>query len=234
MPNTSLLELVRSHSEEFIALRRDIHHHPELSFKEKRTSDLVAEKLGNWGYQVERGLGGTGLVGQLKRGEGGKSLGIRADMDALPIQENTGLKYSSCHSGVMHACGHDGHTAMLLGAARVIADRAQFSGTLNLIFQPAEEFGRIDSGATRMMNDGLFEKYPCDAIFAMHNMPGIPQGRLVFRKGPMMAASDKVIITLDGKGGHGAAPHKAVDPVVAAASLVMALQTVVSRNVDPI
>ena len=228
------LQAVRPHVEEFIGIRRDIHHNPELSFKEQRTSDLVAERLLAWGYQVERGLGGTGLVGQLRRGDGKRSLGLRADMDALPIKEETGLKYASRHAGVMHACGHDGHTAMLLCAAKVLAESGLFSGTLNLIFQPAEEYGTRESGAMRMIEDGLFDKYPCDAIFAMHNMPGWPAGELIFREGPMMASSDKVFITLNGRGGHAAMPHRAADPLVAAASLVMALQTVVSRNVDPL
>ena len=229
----AVLDTVQQQSQEFIALRRDIHSHPELPFEEHRTSDLVAERLQSWGYQVERGLGGTGLVGQLKRGDGKRTLGLRADMDALPIQEATGLDYASRNQGVMHACGHDGHTAMLLAAAKALAEPGRFSGTLNLIFQPAEEYGTDDSGAVRMMRDGLFEKYPCDAIFGMHNMPGWPQGHLVFRDGAMMASSDKVFITLTGHGGHGAMPHMAVDPVVAAASVVMALQTVVARNVDP-
>jgi hippurate hydrolase len=228
------LQTVRPHSEEFMGIRRDIHHNPELSFNEHRTSDLVAERLQSWGYQVERGIGGTGVVGRLQVGEGTRTIGLRADMDALPIEEETGLDYASGNKGVMHACGHDGHTAMLLGAAKVLAERKCFSGTLNLIFQPAEEYGPPDSGATRMLKDGLFDKYPCDAIFAMHTMPGWPQGQLVFREGAMMASSDKVSITLNGQGGHGAMPHKAADPVVAAASLVMALQTIVSRNVEPL
>ncbi|MFT4194975.1 M20 aminoacylase family protein [Ottowia sp.] len=234
MYTEELLQTVQRHADEIVAIRRDIHHHPELSFKEQRTSDLVAEKLAAWGYQVTRGLGGTGLVGQLKRGSGTRALGIRADMDALPIKEETGLKYASRNPGVMHACGHDGHTAMLLGAAKVLAERGGFSGTLNLIFQPAEEYGKADCGATRMIEDGLFDKFPCDAVFAMHNAPGVPAGTLVFHEGPMMASADKVFITLRGVGGHGAAPHRANDPVVAAASLVMALQTVVARNVDPL
>ncbi len=228
------LHAVRAHAEEFIALRRDIHRHPELSFHEQRTSDLVAERLAALGYRIERGLGGTGVVGQLRRGGGTRTLGLRADMDALPIEEATGLAWASGNDGVMHACGHDGHTAMLLCAAKVLAESGGFSGTLNLIFQPAEEYGTRECGAVRMMEDGLFDKFPCDAIFAMHNMPGWPQGHLVFRDGATMASSDKVYITLRGHGGHGAVPHKAADPVVAAASLVMALQTVVSRNVDPL
>lgn len=234
MSTHDTLETLQAQADEFIALRRDIHQHPELSFEEQRTSDLVAERLAAWGYQVERGLGGTGVVGQMKRGNGKRTLGLRADMDALPIEEATGLAYASRNQGVMHACGHDGHTTMLLAAAKVLAETGDFSGTLNLIFQPAEEWGTSDCGAVRMMNDGLFSKYPCDAIFGMHNMPGWPQGHLVLREGAMMASSDKVYITLTGYGGHGALPHKAADPVVAAASLVMALQTVVSRNVDPL
>ncbi|MDP4299698.1 M20 aminoacylase family protein [Leptothrix discophora] len=219
---------------EFIALRRDIHRQPELAFEEHRTAALVAERLAAWGYAVERGVGGTGVVGTLVRGDpaapGARRLGLRADMDALPIQEANGLPWASTRPGLMHACGHDGHTAMLLAAARRLAEQGRFDGTLNLIFQPAEEGG---GGALRMMADGLFERHPCDAIFAMHNMPGVPQGRLVFRDGPAMASSDYATITLDGVGGHGAMPQHAADPVVAAANIVMALQTVVSRNVDP-
>ncbi|MBO9649252.1 MAG: amidohydrolase [Variovorax sp.] len=227
----ALLDQLHQQADEFIGLRRDIHQHPELAFDEHRTSSLVAEKLEAWGYEVERGLGGTGVVGRMARGNGKRQLGIRADMDALPIDEATGLSYSSSHSGVMHACGHDGHTAMLLAAAHHLAHRGRFDGTLNLIFQPAEEGG---GGALRMMEDGLFEKYPCDAVFAMHNMPGMPQGRLVLREGAAMASSDYATVTLTGVGGHGALPHRTADPIVAAASIVMALQTIVSRNIDPL
>jgi hippurate hydrolase len=216
---------------EFIQLRRDIHSHPELAFEEHRTSDLVAAKLESWGYQVHRGLGGTGVVGTLKRGSSARKLGIRADMDALPIQEATGAEWASTRQGLMHACGHDGHTAMLLAAAKAIAQEPNFDGTLNLIFQPAEEGG---GGAVRMMNDGLFEHHPCDAVFAMHNMPGTPVGHFVFREGAAMASSDYVTIRIHGTGGHGAMPHRAADPLVAASSIVMALQTIVSRNVDPL
>ncbi|MFI5447979.1 M20 aminoacylase family protein [Polaromonas sp. UC242_47] len=229
--STHLLEALSEKADEFIALRHDIHRHPELAFDEHRTSALVADKLQSWGYAVERGLGGTGLVGRLVRGDGQRRLGLRADMDALPIFEATGLPHASCHAGVMHACGHDGHTAMLLAAAQHLAQSRNFSGTLNLIFQPAEEGG---GGALRMMDDGLFEKYPCDAVFAMHNMPGTPQGRLVLREGATMASSDYATVTLTGVGGHGAMPHQATDPIVAAASIVMALQTIVSRNIDPL
>lgn len=217
--------------QEFIALRRDIHRHPEMAFEEHRTSELVAQKLRGWGYQVWTGIGGTGVVGQLVRGTSSRSIGLRADMDALPIVEATGLTWASSHHGTMHACGHDGHTAMLLAAAQQLAEGDNFDGTLNLIFQPAEEGG---GGALKMMEDGLFERFPCDAIFAMHNMPGYPQGQLVFRSGPFMASSDYASVTLHGIGGHGAMPHKASDPVVAAAAIIMALQTIVSRNTDPL
>ena len=230
MPH-ALLDTVAAQAAEFVALRRDIHRHPELGFEEFRTSDLVAERLARWGYAVERGLGGTGVVGQLRRGCGPKRLGLRADMDALPIVEATGLPHASCHHGVMHACGHDGHTAMLLAAAHHLATQGDFAGTLNLIFQPAEEG---QGGALRMMEDGLFAKYPCDAIFAMHNMPGHPQGKLLLRDGAAMASSDHVTITLEGSGGHGAMPHCAADPVVAGAAIVMGLQSIVARNIDPL
>ena len=228
---SSLLDDLNARADAFVAIRRDIHRHPELAFDEHRTAELVAQKLEAWGYAVERGLGGTGVVGRLVRGKGARRLGLRADMDALPIDEATGLPYASAHAGVMHACGHDGHTAMLLAAAQHLAERGRFDGTLNLIFQPAEEGG---GGALRMMDDGLFERYPCDAIFAMHNMPGLAQGRLALREGAAMASSDYATITLTGYGGHGAMPHRAADPIVAAASTVMALQTVVSRNIDPL
>ena len=216
---------------EFVQLRRDIHRHPELAFEEHRTSDLVATKLEGWGYAVHRGLGGTGVVGTLQRGTSARCLGLRADMDALPIEEATGVAWTSSKPGLMHACGHDGHTAMLLAAAKAISSDASFDGTLNLIFQPAEEGG---GGAVRMMADGLFDAHPCDAVFAMHNMPGVPQGHFVFRDGAAMASSDYVTIRVHGTGGHGAMPHRAADPLVAASSIVMALQTIVARNVDPL
>ncbi len=228
---TELLDDLKARAGEFVSLRRDLHRHPELAFEEHRTASLVADKLASFGYTVERGLGGTGVVGTLVRGRGARRLGLRADMDALPIDETSGAEWASRHPGVMHACGHDGHTAILLAAARHLAERGRFDGTLNLIFQPAEEGG---GGALRMMADGLFERHPCDAVFAMHNMPGVAQGHMVFRDGAAMASSDYATITLRGHGGHGAMPQHAADPVVAAASLVMALQTVVSRNVDPL
>ncbi len=228
---TYLREALTARVGEFIQLRRDIHRHPELAFEEHRTAELVASKLESWGYQVHRGLGGTGVVGTLKRGTSTRSLGLRADMDALPIQEASGAEWSSTKPGLMHACGHDGHTAMLLAAAHELALNCDFDGVLHLIFQPAEEGG---GGALRMMQDGLFELFPCDAIFAMHNMPGVPVGQFVFRSGSAMASSDYVTIRVNGTGGHGGMPHRAADSLVAAASIVMALQTVVSRNVDPL
>ena len=229
--STGTLSALHALSAEFTALRRDIHRHPELGYQEFRTSELVAQRLASWGYRVTRGLGGTGVVGQLVRGQGGKRLGLRADMDALPIQEATGLPHASSHAGLMHACGHDGHTAMLLAAAKHLAEHGQFDGTLNLIFQPAEEgLG----GAKKMMEDGLFGQFPCDAIFAMHNMPGFPRGQLLLREGATMASSENITITLQGQGGHGAMPHVAIDPVVAGAAIVMGLQTIVARNVPPL
>ncbi|AZD90833.1 MULTISPECIES: M20 aminoacylase family protein [Pseudomonas] len=211
------------------AVRQDIHAHPELGFEENRTAALVARSLEEWGYQVHSGIGKTGVVGVLRNGSSPRRLGLRADMDALPIIENSGVAYSSCHSGCMHACGHDGHTAMLLGAARYLAATRQFDGTLTLIFQPAEEG---QGGAEAMLADGLLERFPCDALFGMHNMPGLPAGHLGFREGPMMASQDLLTVTLEGVGGHGSMPHLTVDPLVAAASVVMALQTVVARNID--
>ncbi|MFZ9494789.1 MAG: M20 aminoacylase family protein [Burkholderiaceae bacterium] len=227
---STVLDELRPKAEAFTALRRELHRFPELAFDEHRTAETVARKLEDWGYAVTRGLGGTGVVGTLRRGSSRKCLGLRADMDALPIQEESGRPWTSTRPGLMHACGHDGHTAMLLGAAQHLAQAGGFDGTLHLIFQPAEEGG---GGALKMMEDGLFDRFPCDAIFAMHNMPGVPQGHLWLREGPMMASSDYATITVRGNGGHGAMPHKASDALVAAASLVMALQTVVSRNVDP-
>lgn len=211
------------------ATRQDIHAHPELGFEENRTSALVAKSLEEWGYEVHTGIGKTGVVGVLRNGSSSRKLGLRADMDALPIIENTGAPYSSRHQGCMHACGHDGHTTMLLGAARYLAATRQFDGTLTLIFQPAEEG---QGGAEAMLADGLLERFPCDALFGMHNMPGLPAGHLGFREGPMMASQDLLTVTIEGVGGHGSMPHLSVDPLVAAASVVMALQTVVARNID--
>jgi hippurate hydrolase len=216
---------------EFIAIRRDIHAHPELAFQEHRTAALVAAKLRDWGYSVTTGVGGTGVVGSLQRGTSTRAIGLRADMDALPIQEAAGKPWRSTAQGVMHGSGHDGHTATLLAAAKTIADGVEFDGVLHLIFQPAEEGA---GGAVKMIEDGLFTRFPCDAIFALHNLPGIEAGKFVFRTGPTMASSDNVTIRLTGRGGHAAFPHETKDAVVAASSIVMALQSIVSRNVDPL
>jgi hippurate hydrolase len=213
-------------------IRRHLHQNPELSFKEAATAELVATRLAEWGIEVTRHVGGHGVVGTLRRGDGTGRISLRADMDALPILERTTLPHASRNEGVMHACGHDGHTTMLLGAARHLAAHGRFSGTVHFVFQPAEEAGR-DSGAQRMIADGLFDRFPCDAIFGMHNHPGLPAGTFGFGSGPFMSAADTVRITVHGRGGHAARPHLAVDPVLIAGSLVMALQTVVSRNIDP-
>ncbi|SES22953.1 M20 aminoacylase family protein [Rhizobium sp. NFR03] len=217
---------------DLIATRHHLHAHPELSFEEVETARFVAEKLEGWGYDVARNVGGHGVVARLKVGSGTKSVAIRADMDALPITEETGLAYASTVVGRMHACGHDGHTTMLLGAAEYLARTRRFDGTVNLIFQPAEEAG-VGSGAQAMIADGLFERFPCDAIFGLHNHPGAPAGHWLMRSGPLMAAADTVKITITGKGGHASRPHLTIDPVVIACTLVVSLQSIVSRNIDP-
>ncbi|WP_284618739.1 M20 aminoacylase family protein [Aquabacterium humicola] len=225
------LDDIREHEAEMVAIRRQIHAQPELAYEEHQTSALVAERLERWGYEVHRGLGGTGVVGTLRCGTSTRRIGLRADMDALPIQETSGKPWASRVLGRMHACGHDGHTAMLLAAARHLAATRNFDGILHLVFQPAEEgLG----GAKKMIEDGFFDLFPCDAMFGLHNMPGHPVGKLGFLAGPMMASSDTVIVTVRGKGGHGAKPHRSVDAVVVGSSIVMALQTVVSRNVPPL
>lgn len=215
---------------DLIETRQYLHQHPELGLSEFKTSDFLAEKLQALGYEVTRGLARTGLVATLRNGSSNRSIGIRADIDALPIQEETGLAHASLHAGLMHACGHDGHTTMLLGAARQLAERRNFDGTLHLIFQPAEE---NFAGARLMIEDGLFERFPCDAVFGLHNDPGIPFGRIAVKEGAMMAAADECVITVNGRGGHGAEPQDASDPIVCGASIVMALQSVVSRNLHP-
>ncbi|MGV3492103.1 MAG: M20 aminoacylase family protein [Devosia sp.] len=215
---------------DFIALRQRFHAAPELSREEAATSALLADLLAGWGFEVATGIGGHGVVATLSNGVGERSIGLRADMDALPIAEATGLPYASANPGVMHACGHDGHTTILLAAARELAETRKFSGTVRLIFQPAEEVG----GAVQMLEAGLFERFPVDAVFGLHNWPGIPAGEFRFITGPAMAAVDLVVITVRGKGGHGAKPHDAVDPIVAASALVMGLQTIVARNVEPL
>ena len=213
-------------------MRHHLHRHPELSYEEADTSNFVADKLVAWGYDVTRNIGGHGLVASLRVGTSARTVGVRADMDALPIKEDTGLAYASIHDGKMHACGHDGHTTVLLGAAQQLAKTRRFNGTVHLIFQPAEEAGS-DSGAQRMIADGLFERFPCEAIFGLHNHPGVPTGTFGFRAGPMMAAADRATIRIHGRGGHAARPHLTVDPVVVGSSIVMALQSIVARNVDP-
>ena len=216
---------------ELTGWRRDLHAHPELGFEETRTSDLVAAKLAAFGCEVHRGLGKTGVVGTLRAGAGARSVGLRADMDALPIEEANTCAYRSRHQGKMHACGHDGHTTMLLGAARYLAETRNFDGTVHFIFQPAEE-GM--GGAKAMVEDGLFEKFPCEAIFGMHNRPGLPIGHFAVRAGPMMAAGAFFDIRVTGKGAHGARPETGIDPVMVAAHIAIALQTIVSRNAPPV
>jgi amidohydrolase len=211
--------------------RRDIHAHPELGFEEHRTSDIVAEKLESFGCEVYRGLGKTGVVGTLRNGNGMRSLGLRADMDALPIHEANSFDHRSTNDGLMHACGHDGHTTMLLGAARHLAETRDFDGQVHFIFQPAEEgLG----GAQAMIADGLFEKFPCDAIFGMHNRPSLPLGEFAVRSGPMMAGGAFFDIDITGKGAHGARPESGIDSVVVASHITTALQSIVSRNTRPI
>ncbi|MBD5801599.1 putative hydrolase YxeP [Azoarcus sp. Aa7] len=228
---TAIAPALRALEDEMIAIRRRIHAHPELAYEEHATSELVAAELERAGYTVHRGIARTGVVATLTCGGGTRRIGLRADMDALPIHEQTGLPWASTLPGKMHACGHDGHTAMLLAAARHLAHTRTFDGTLTLIFQPAEEG---ESGARRMLAEGVLERFPCDAVFAMHNMPGYPVGKLGFRSGPFMASVDDVGVTIRGYGGHGAMPHEAVDPVVVAAHVVVGLQSIVARNVPPL
>lgn len=214
---------------EAVAWRRDLHRHPELAFKEHRTADFVAAQLARFGFAVYRGLGGTGVVGTLARGTGRRAIGIRADMDALPIEEQTRLPHASSN-GAMHACGHDGHVAIALAAARACARLPDLDGTVHFIFQPAEE---CEGGAGRMIADGLFKLFPCEQVYALHNWPSLPVGTCVARDGAMMAAIAAFELTIRGRGGHGAMPHLSIDPVVTACQLVTALQTIISRNVDP-
>ncbi|MBU0587186.1 MAG: amidohydrolase [Gammaproteobacteria bacterium] len=213
------------------AVRRDIHAHPELCFEEVRTADVVAGKLAEWGIPVHRGMGKTGVVGIIKNGNSPRAIGLRADMDALPMQEFNTFAHASQHAGKMHACGHDGHTAMLLAAAQHLAKHRNFDGTVYLIFQPAEEGG---GGAREMMRDGLFDKFPLDAVFGMHNWPGMKAGSFAASAGPVMASTNEFKITLRGKGGHAAMPHNAIDPVPVACQLVQSFQTIISRNKKPI
>jgi amidohydrolase len=213
------------------ALRRDIHARPELCFEEVRTADLVARQLQGWGIEVHRGLGQTGVVGVIRNGISPRAIGLRADMDALPIQEFNTFSHASQHAGKMHACGHDGHVAMLLAAAQHLAQHRDFDGTVVLIFQPAEEGG---GGAREMMNDGLFEKFPVDAVYGMHNWPGLGVGQFALSAGPVMASSNEFKITVRGKGSHAAMPHLGLDPVLVACQMVQAFQTIISRNKKPV
>ncbi len=227
----NLIDPIVSAAAEIAAIRRDLHAHPELCFKEVRTADVVAAKLTEWGIPMHRGLGTTGVVGILKAGSSQRAVGLRADMDALPMQEFNTFAHASKHAGKMHACGHDGHTAMLLAAAKHLAQQRNFDGTVYLIFQPAEEGG---GGAREMIKEGLFEQFPMDAVFGLHNWPGMRQGQFAVSAGPVMASSNEFKIVLHGKGGHAAMPHMGVDPVPVACQLVQALQTIISRSKKPI
>jgi len=223
------LDRARRYQDELTAIRRDIHAHPELGLEEYRTADIVARKLEEWGIEVHRGVGVTGVVGVLRSGNGQASIGLRADMDALPILEATGLPHASLNAGRMHACGHDGHTTMLLGAARYLAETRDFNGTVNFIFQPAEEGV---GGALAMLKDGLFERFPCNAVYGMHNRPGLPVGRFITGKTTRSAGGAFFDINITGKGAHGAHPQQSIDPVVIACHIGTALQSIVSRNVS--
>ena len=224
------LERIRALHPELTAVRHDLHAHPELGLDVPRTAEVVAKLLASWGIDVHRGIGGHGVVGVLRQGNGGRSIGLRADMDALPILEATGAGYGSKNAGTMHACGHDGHTVMLLGAARYLAETRDFSGTVNFVFQPGEEGA---GGALAMLEDRLFERFPCDEIFGLHNRPGAPIGQFSITPGAAMAGGAFFDITITGKGSHGARPEESVDPVVTACYIGTALQTIVARNVPP-
>jgi len=209
------------------ATRRDIHAHPELGFQEHRTSDLVAQQLQSWGIEVHRGIAGTGLVGVLRNGSSGRSIGFRADMDCLPMTETSDVAHRSTTPGKMHACGHDGHTTMLLGAARYLAETKNFDGTVHFIFQPAEEGG---GGGRVMVEEGLFDRFPCDAVYAMHNSPELPLGEARVMAGPVLAAADRITIAIHGKGGHASRPYQCIDPVLVGSQIVVAAQSIVSRS----
>ncbi|WP_316184661.1 M20 aminoacylase family protein [Bradyrhizobium sp. SZCCHNRI1003] len=227
-----LIDRIEGYADELTAIRRDLHAHPEIGFEETRTSGIVAEKLAQWGIEVHRGLGGTGLVGVLKgKGANGKTIGLRADMDALPMEENTILPWRSTIPSRFHGCGHDGHTTMLLGTARYLAETRNFDGTVHFIFQPAEEgLG----GARAMIKDGLFEKFPCDELYGLHNAPDLNHGEIAILPGPAMAGADFFDIRISGYGAHGAMPERSKDAVVIATTVAQSIQTIVSRNVDPL
>jgi amidohydrolase len=226
----SMLAAMAELAEEMRAIRHDIHCHPELGLNERRTSALVAERLRAWGIPVHERIGKTGLVGVLTAGTSDRAIGLRADMDALPIHETTGVPHASIHQGISHSCGHDGHTAMLLCAARYLAETRKFNGRVHLIFQPAEE-GR--AGAQAMIDDGLFERFPCAEIYALHNWPSLAAGTVATRPGPIMAAADRFEITVCGAGGHAAQPHLTSDTILCAAQIVTAANTLVARRIDP-
>ena len=225
-----LIDTLRADHAETTAIRRDIHAHPELAFEELRTAALVAERLQALGIETHTGIGKTGVVGVLRAGNSARAIGLRADMDALPIQEKNEFNHHSKHPGRMHACGHDGHTAMLLGAAARLARQPDFDGTVYFVFQPAEEG---EGGAPAMIADGLFQRFPMEAIFGLHNWPGLPVGQIAVHRGPVMACADRFDIEIKGHGAHAAMPHQGIDPVLAGAALVQALQSVISRNRDP-
>ena len=227
-----LLPEILASTDEIQVIRRNLHAHPELRFEEHLTADLVAEALSSWGIPIVRGMGKTGVVGRLDGALGpGKMIGLRADMDALPLQEHNTFAHASRHAGKMHACGHDGHTAMLLGAAQYLSNHRDFKGSVIFIFQPAEEGG---GGAREMIKDGLFKQFPCDAVFGLHNWPGIPVGDFGVTAGPMMASSNAFQITVKGRGGHAALPHNSADPVLAGVNVVQALQSIITRNKRPV
>jgi amidohydrolase len=229
---TSPVDRIRGFHSELTAIRRDLHAHPELSFTEDRTSKVVADYLRKLGIETHTGLAKTGVVGVIPgKSKNGKAVGLRADMDCLPMHEQNTFAHKSQHEGRMHACGHDGHTTMLLGAARYLAETRNFDGTAYVIFQPAEEGG---GGGQVMVKEGLFERFPANEVYAVHNWPGLPAGQMAVKAGPVMAATDEVQVTVRGRGGHGAMPHLVVDPVVAAAQIISALQTIASRNVEPV
>ena len=226
-----VINRIADYAAEMTAWRRDFHQHPELGFEERRTSEIVAAKLAEWGIEVHRGLATTGVVGVLRNGGSGRSIGLRADMDCLAMDEASGVPHASTIPGRMHACGHDGHTATLLGAAKYLAETRNFDGTVTFIFQPAEEGG---GGGRVMVEEGLFDRFPCDAVYGIHNAPDLPLGECSAGKGPIMAASDTIRITVRGLGGHAAKPHIAIDPVMVGAQIVVGLQALVARRVDPL
>ena len=230
---SSPVEHIRRYQQELTEIRHDLHSHPELGYMEVRTADLVAAKLESWGIEVHRGIAKTGMVAVVKgtQSASGRAVGLRADMDCLPMHETGDVAYKSQNAGCMHACGHDGHTTMLLGAARYLAETRNFDGTAYLIFQPAEEGG---GGGRMMIEEGLFKRFPADEVYGLHNWPGLPPGKIAVRPGPLLAAADRFEISVKGRGGHAALPHLAVDPVVVTAQIIGALQTIASRNVNAV